>query len=90
VDSLHDIARQQGCSGSQLIPAWLLAQGNGIIPIPGTTRVRNFHEYTGAIHVRLSQDEIKNIRGTVEQATIRGERYPAAFAKTLLADTEDR
>ncbi|PIG86876.1 hypothetical protein AARAC_009009 [Aspergillus arachidicola] len=89
VDSLHRMAHQKGCTGSQLVLAWLLAQGNDIIPIPGTTRIQNLDENIGALHVSLSQDEIKDIRGKVEQATIYGERYPAAFAQTLLADTEE-
>ena len=54
LDGLAAVAREQGCTMGQLALAWLLAQGEHIIPIPGTTRLDHLEENAGAASVRLS------------------------------------
>lgn len=87
VDALKTLADKKGCTAGQLVLAFLLAQGEDIIPIPGTTRVKNFEENIAAMKVKLSAEEMKEIRKAVVGAEVHGGRYPEAFAKALFVDT---
>jgi len=87
VDGLESIAKKKGCTTGQLTLSWLLAQGEDIIPIPGTTKVNRLEENLGALEVKLTRGEEKEIRTLVETAEVHGTRYPEAMAKTLFADT---
>jgi aryl-alcohol dehydrogenase-like predicted oxidoreductase len=87
VDALDDIAKEKDCTKGQLVLAWLMSQGDDIIPIPGTTRVKNFDENMGALKVKISREDDKKIRELISKTDVQGERYPAAFAKALFVDT---
>lgn len=87
VDTLKGLADKKGCTAGQLVLAFLLAQGEDVIPIPGTTRVRNFDENIGALQVRITEEENKEIRKAVESAEVHGSRYPEAASKALFVDT---
>lgn len=87
VDKIAAIAKKKDCTTTQLALAWLMAQGEDIIPIPGTTRKDRLDENLGALNVKLSSQEEREIREACEKAEIRGGRYPDAFAKALLQDT---
>lgn len=87
VDKLVAIAKKKGVTTSQLTLAWLMAQGDDIFPIPGTTKIDRLKENIGAMHVKLSAQEEKEIRQACENAEISGARYPPAMAKALFADT---
>ncbi|KAH6639134.1 NADP-dependent oxidoreductase domain-containing protein [Boeremia exigua] len=87
VKQLSTIAEKKGCSPGQLTLAWLMAQGEDIFPIPGTTKVERLKENLGAFNVSLSEQEEKEIRGMVEAADVGGERYPEAFMQHCYADT---
>ncbi|KAL9621939.1 MAG: hypothetical protein Q9160_003601 [Pyrenula sp. 1 TL-2023] len=78
VDALQDLAKAKGVTAGQLTLAWLMAQWEGVIPIPGTTQVKNFDENMGSLHVKLTGEENAKIRKAVESAEVFGERYPAA------------
>ncbi|KAL4942025.1 hypothetical protein BDV06DRAFT_212195 [Aspergillus oleicola] len=83
--------RSQG-SGTSVTPAqvalaWLLAQGEDIIPIPGTKSIKRMDENAAAARVQLTETEIKEVRALAEQAGIKGTRYPAAVMATLCLDT---
>ena len=67
--------------------AWLLAQGDDIIPIPGTKKIKYLEENLGALKVKLSVEEEKEIRELVEGAEVHGTRYPEAVVGYLYADT---
>lgn len=88
VDKLTEIAAKKGCTAGQITLAWLLAQGNEIIPIPGTTRIKNYDENMGALKVELSEDEEKEIREFVTKAEVSGDRYASASAGTLFVTTK--
>ncbi|KAL9619760.1 MAG: hypothetical protein Q9160_005691 [Pyrenula sp. 1 TL-2023] len=88
VDALQQIAKAKKATVGQLTLAWLLAQGNDIIPIPGTTRTENFNENFGALKVKISDEENETIRKEIEKADVQGNRYPEAFMKTIFADTK--
>jgi aryl-alcohol dehydrogenase-like predicted oxidoreductase len=87
VDKLNDIATAKGCTISQLVLAWLMRQGEDIIPIPGTSKYKNFDENMGSLNVKLTDEEDKAIREKVEAAEVVGDRYPASMVGNLLADT---
>lgn len=87
VDQLADFARRKKCTASQLTLAWLLAQGDDIIPIPGTKKIKYVEENVDAVNVHLTDEESAEIRKAVEAAEVHGERYPAVFADSLFADT---
>ncbi|EHA51317.1 aldo-keto reductase yakc [Pyricularia oryzae 70-15] len=74
VAEIEKIAKEKGCTSGQLVLAWLLAQGNEIIPIPGTKRIKFLEENTAAAHVKLTAEEEKKIRNLVDKANIQGDR----------------
>ena len=87
VDALGEIADKKGCTKGQLTLAWLMAQGDDIIPIPGTKKIKYLEENLGALKVKLTKEEDQEIRKAVEGAEVHGARYPEAMAKTLFGDT---
>jgi aryl-alcohol dehydrogenase-like predicted oxidoreductase len=87
-DKLHAIAARKGVTTSQLALAWLLAQGDNVIPIPGTKSIKYYDENMGSLSVKLSDVENLEIREAVEKADVTGSRYPTSWAQTsLFADT---
>lgn len=87
VDKITAIAKKKDCTPSQLTLAWLMAQGDDIIPIPGTTNLQRLEENIGAMKIKLSKEEEQEIRQACENAEVKGARYPEAFAKACFADT---
>lgn len=75
VKKIEDIARQKGCTPSQLALAWLLAQGEDIVPIPGTKRRKYLEENVGAVDVSLTEEELQQIDKIAPQGVAAGERY---------------
>lgn len=81
LDRVAALARAKGCTPAQLALAWLLAQGDSIVPIPGTKRVAYLEENLGAVDVRLSRADLDAIAEAAPAAAFSGERYtPAGFA----------
>ena len=81
VHRLEELARKKGCTPSQLVLAWLLAQGPDIVPIPGTKRTSRLDENVGALDVRLGVDEVADISAAVPAGAAAGLRYPEAQMK---------
>jgi aryl-alcohol dehydrogenase-like predicted oxidoreductase len=75
VAHVEAIAREKGCTSSQLALAWVLAQGEDIVPIPGTKRRKYLEENVGALDVTLGSDDLVGIDEIVPEAA--GDRYPA-------------
>ena len=71
----RSIARQAGCSSAQLALAWLLAQGDDMIPIPGTTNVHHLKDDLGAAGVTLDAGTLAALDGLINQRTVTGARY---------------
>jgi aryl-alcohol dehydrogenase-like predicted oxidoreductase len=71
-----ELAKAKGCSPAQLALAWVLAQGEDIVPIPGTRRQRNLQENVGAVAVTLSADELRHIDEVLPKGAAVGGRYP--------------
>lgn len=88
VDALSELAREKGFTPGQLTLAWVLAQGDDFIPIPGTKRTKYLKENAAAVEVRLSDAELKTIRDEIEKAGGgKGERYPPAMQKLNFGDS---
>ncbi len=75
------IAEEKGCTPAQLCIAWLLAQGNDIVSIPGTKRRERLDENMGALDVALSADDLARISDAVPAGAAAGTRYPAGGMK---------
>jgi aryl-alcohol dehydrogenase-like predicted oxidoreductase len=70
-----EIAAQKGCSPAQLALAWVLAQGDNIIPIPGTKKRRNLKDNAGSVDVSLTADDLRQIEALLLKYPNVGERY---------------
>lgn len=88
VDTLKALADRKGCTAGQLTLAWLLAQGEDVIPIPGTTRAKNFDENVAALKVQISEEDNKQIREAIAKTTVAGERYPDYFMNSCFVTTK--
>jgi aryl-alcohol dehydrogenase-like predicted oxidoreductase len=81
VDRLAAIAREKGCTPAQLALAWALAQGEEIVPIPGTKRRQYLEENAGAVDVLLTRSDLARIEAAVPKSSVSGERYsPQSFS----------
>ena len=78
VGRVETIAREKGVTPSQLALAWLLAQGNDVVPIPGTKRIAYLEENLGALGVQLSAGDLQRIDEALPTGAAKGGRYPEA------------
>ncbi len=78
VETLKTLAGEKHCTPGQLAIAWLLNQGNDIIPIPGTRRIKYLEENVGAANVVLSAADLAAINAALPVGAAAGERYPKA------------
>jgi aryl-alcohol dehydrogenase-like predicted oxidoreductase len=69
------LAQEVGCTPAQLALAWLLHQGEDIIPIPGTTRVEHLLDDLSAVNVKLSADVMARLQALINEKTVAGSRY---------------
>ena len=83
IDELSQLASEKGITPAQLALAWLLAQGDDVIPIPGTKRRRYLEENVGALRVRLTTADLLRIHQAVPPGAATGERYPEAGMRTV-------
>lgn len=81
VAAVEDLARRKRCTAAQLALAWLLWQGNDIVPIPGSTKVERIEENAGAVSVTFTQDELNVLESL--GPTVAGDRYPERGMKTV-------
>jgi aryl-alcohol dehydrogenase-like predicted oxidoreductase len=82
-------ADRKRCTVSQLALAWLLKQGDDIYPIPGTKRAKYLEENWGALQIKLTDDEEKEIRAFAEASELAGGNVPDAFAEYVYRDTKE-
>ena len=75
VRHVERVASKKGCTPAQLVLAWLLHQGDDIVPIPGTTRVENLEDNVGALGVTLTQADLERIDKVFPKGVAAGERY---------------
>jgi aryl-alcohol dehydrogenase-like predicted oxidoreductase len=70
-------ARSPPCTPAQVTIAWILAQGEDVIPIPGTRSIKYLEENTAAAHVELTDEEVAGLRRAAEATELTGDRYPS-------------
>jgi aryl-alcohol dehydrogenase-like predicted oxidoreductase len=83
VAKIQEIAREKGCTPSQLTLAWLLAQGKDIVPIPGTKRRAFLEENARAVDIRLTAQDLKRIAQVAPKDVAAGARYAEAAMRTI-------
>jgi aryl-alcohol dehydrogenase-like predicted oxidoreductase len=76
VRRVQEIAGEKGCTPSQLALAWVLAQGNDIVPIPGTKRRKYLEENVGALNLKLTPEDLRRIDEVFPRDATAGARYP--------------
>ena len=75
--AVKELAKEKGVSPAQLALAWVLAQGEDLVPIPGTKRLRYLEDNMGALKVKLTESDRKKIADRVAQFKVVGDRYTA-------------
>jgi aryl-alcohol dehydrogenase-like predicted oxidoreductase len=83
VARVHDVAREKGCTPSQLALAWVLARGEDIVPIFGTKRRRYLAENLDAAKVTLTPADLRRLDEVAPRGVAVGERYPAAVMRLI-------
>jgi aryl-alcohol dehydrogenase-like predicted oxidoreductase len=75
VERIREVADELGCSPGQLALAWVLAQGDDVVPIPGTKRVKYLEENVAAADVVLSDQDLARLDDAVPRGAVAGARY---------------
>ena len=83
VHELERMAADKGCTAAQLALAWVLAQGEDVVPIPGTKHVRYLEENVGAVEVELTGDELRILDEAFPAGAAAGDRYPPAGMRNV-------
>src|SRR6266550_1090057 len=83
VKRVEEIVREKHCTPAQLALAWDLAQGNDIVPIPGTKRRKYLQENVGALNVLLTNEDLARIEEAAPKNAFAGSRYPEAMSQLL-------
>ncbi len=83
VDLLGRIAEQKKATRAQIALAWLLAQKPWIVPIPGTTKVSRLEENLGALDIKLTAEDLREIDSAASKIKVEGARYPEHLQKMV-------
>jgi aryl-alcohol dehydrogenase-like predicted oxidoreductase len=83
VTRVEEIAREKKCTPAQLALAWLLAQGEDIVPIPGTKHRKYIEENVGALDLELTRDDLERIDEAAPTGVTAGTRYPEAGMRSV-------
>jgi aryl-alcohol dehydrogenase-like predicted oxidoreductase len=83
VEKVKSLANEKGCTPSQLAIAWVLAQGEDIITIPGTKQIKYLEENIASEKVNLSAEDLQSIEELMPAGSVSGTRYPEKFMSSL-------
>jgi len=83
VDKISEIAKEKNATLAQIAIAWVLAQGEDIIPIPGTKRTDRLEENIKALDIKLSKEDLQKINDAAPVGSAAGTRYPAPLMNTV-------
>jgi aryl-alcohol dehydrogenase-like predicted oxidoreductase len=81
--AFSNLAREKNCTPAQLALAWVLAQGQNVIPIPGTRHVKYLEENAGAVDIELTSHDLEEIENVPALFPNTGSRYSESFAKQV-------
>jgi aryl-alcohol dehydrogenase-like predicted oxidoreductase len=82
VSRLEQLANEKGCTSAQLAIAWVLAQGDDIVPIPGTKRLKYLEDNVASVNVELSESELAELNESISVG-VSGTRYPEAMMQLV-------
>jgi len=83
VDLVGTFAQQKKATPAQIALAWLLAQKPWIVPIPGTTKLHRLEENIGAVDVKLSPEDLRELGTAASKIAVQGARYPEELQKMV-------
>jgi aryl-alcohol dehydrogenase-like predicted oxidoreductase len=83
VERIGQMAREKSCTPAQLALAWVLAQGDDVVPIPGTTRRKNLDENLAALDIRLTPADLARIEELAPRGIAAGDRYTPEMMKRV-------
>jgi aryl-alcohol dehydrogenase-like predicted oxidoreductase len=83
VKKIEELAKSKGCTSSQLALAWVLAQGNDVVPIPGTKRLNYLEDNLDALKVELSKQDLDTIAKALPHGSTAGPRYHEQAMKAV-------
>ena len=83
VARVEEIAAEHNCTPAQLALAWVMAQGDDIVPIPGTRHPERLEENLGALDVVLSENDLRRIDAAAPKGATAGDRYPEGGMRTI-------
>ena len=76
VERVEELAAAKNCSAAQIALAWVMAHGEDIVPIPGTTRVTNLEENVASLDIELTADDLRDLDAVFPMGAAAGDRYP--------------
>jgi aryl-alcohol dehydrogenase-like predicted oxidoreductase len=76
VERVKELAREHDCTPGQLALAWVLRQGDDVVPIPGTKRRRYLEENVDAAEIELSEEDLRRLDEAAPVGATAGDRYP--------------
>jgi len=82
-DAIRDLGRRKNATAAQIAIAWVLAQGDDILPIPGMKSRAHLNDNLGALDVHFSKAELHELSATMEHTPVQGERYPPGMLQAL-------
>ncbi|KAF7100360.1 hypothetical protein CFC21_101887 [Triticum aestivum] len=77
---MEELARRHKCSHAQLALAWVLHQGGDVVPIPGTTKIKNLDSNIDSLKIKLAEDDLKEISNQIREEDVAGGRSYTSFA----------
>jgi len=83
VDLIGKVAQQKKATPAQVALAWLLAQKSWIVPIPGTTKLHRLEENIGAVAIKLTPEDLRQLDIATSKIAVQGARYPEELQKLV-------
>jgi aryl-alcohol dehydrogenase-like predicted oxidoreductase len=83
VEAVSAVAAEIGCTPAQAALAWVLAQGEDIVPIPGTKRVAYLEENLAAAEIALTEEQVARLAAAVPAGEVAGQRYPETMLRAV-------
>lgn len=83
VEKIKTLAAEKNCTPAQLAIAWVLSQGDDVITIPGSKRIKHLEENVAAKKIQLTAEDLESINAVVPAGIVSGTRYPAKFLDAL-------
>ncbi|CAN6714850.1 unnamed protein product [Malus baccata var. baccata] len=73
--NVRKLSEKHGCTTAQFALAWILSQGDDVVPIPGTTKIKNLDDNIGSLRVKLTEEDVKELSDAIPINGAAGERY---------------